>query len=135
VIALVNSRPFRVVFQWQAMATLAIAVVAAGWSGWSGAWSAALGGGVSLLAGVVFAATLGLSLGDGRPAGPVKPLRAMLRAEAAKVMVIVGGLTLVLTTVDGVVYAAFFGAFVVAVIVFSLAFFVGEREPRKQGDG
>ena len=39
------------------------------WSGWHGAWSAVLGGAVSVAAGVAFAVILGLSLGDGRPAG------------------------------------------------------------------
>ena len=114
---------------------MAIALLAGAWSGWNSAWSALLGGAVSLAAGVAFAVTLRLSLGDGRPAGPVKPLRAMLRAEAAKVIVIVGGLALVLKTVDGIVHAAFFGAFMVAVVVFSMAFFVGGQEPGKQGNG
>jgi F0F1-type ATP synthase assembly protein I len=135
VLAPALTRPFRVVYRWQAIATVAIAVLAGMWAGWSGAWSALLGGAVSLVAGVVYAATLGLSLGDGRPAGPVKPLRAMLRAEAAKVIAIVVGLALVLKTVDGIVHPAFFGAFIAAVVVFSMAFFVGEHEPGKQGNG
>jgi F0F1-type ATP synthase assembly protein I len=135
VIALVLSRPFRTVYRWQAIATIAIAGIAGALAGWQGAWSAMLGGAVSLVAGVVFAAVLGLSLGDGRPSGPVKPLRAMLRAEAAKVIAIVGGLALALKTFDGIVHPAFFCAFIVAVIVFSLAFFVGDREPGNQGNG
>jgi F0F1-type ATP synthase assembly protein I len=135
VTALPNSRPFRIVFRWQAIATAGIAAVAALWAGWGGAWSALLGGAVSLVASVIFAVTLALSLGDGRPAGPMKPVRAMLRAEAAKVIAIVGGLALVLKSVDGIVHPAFFAAFIVAVIVFSMAFFVAEQEPRKQGDG
>jgi len=135
VFASVHTRPFRVVLQWQAITTVAIALLAGLWVGWNGAWSALLGGAVSVFAGIAFAATLVLSLGDGRPAGPVKPLRAMLRAEAAKVIAIVVGLALVLKTVDGIVHAAFFSAFIVAVIVFSMAFFVGEQEPGKQGNG
>ena len=131
----VPSRPFRVVLQWQAIATVAIAALAGAWAGWDGAWSALLGGAVSLAAGVVFEVTLRLSLGDGRPAGPMKPLRAMLRAEAAKVIAIVAGLALVLKSVDGIVHPAFFGAFFVAVIVFSLAFFVGEQQPGREGNG
>jgi F0F1-type ATP synthase assembly protein I len=134
-LAPIHSRPFRVVLQWQAIATVAIALLAGLWAGWSGAWSALLGGAISVVAGVAFEATLRLSLGDGRPAGPVKPLRAMLRAEGAKVIVIVGGLALALKTVDGIVHAAFFSAFMVAVVVFSMAFFVGDREPGKQGNG
>ena len=60
----------------------------------------------------------------------------MLRAEAAKVMAIVGGLC---ARAEDVSMAssmpAFFGAFIVAVIVFSMAFFVSDREPGKQGNG
>jgi F0F1-type ATP synthase assembly protein I len=130
-----KSRPFRTVFQWQAIATLAIAAVAGGWAGWNGAWSAMLGGAVSLAAGAVFGGILGLTLGDGRPAGPIRPLRAMFRAEAAKVIAIVAGLWLVLTNYGAIVHAAFFGAFVVAVIVFSMAFFVSDEQPGKEGDG
>jgi len=134
-LAPIHSRPFRVVYRWQAIATAAIALLAGVWAGWSGAGSALLGGAISVVAGVAFEVTLRLSLGDGRPAGPVKPLRAMLRAEAAKVIAIVAGLALVLKTVDGIVHAAFFAAFMVAVVVFSMAFFVGEQEPGKQGNG
>jgi ATP synthase protein I len=133
VIALVISRPFRVVFRWQAIASIAIAALAGALAGWNGAWSALLGGAVSLVASVAFAVTLGLSLGDGRPAGVVKPLRAMLRAETAKVIAIVGGLSLVLKSVDGIVHPAFFGAFAVAVIVFGMAILV--REAGRQVDG
>jgi F0F1-type ATP synthase assembly protein I len=135
VTALPNSRPFRIVFRWQAIATAGIAAIAALWAGWGGAWSALLGGAVSLAASVVFAVVLGLSLGDGRPSGPMKPLRAMLRAEAAKVIAIVGGLALALKTFDGIVHPAFFGAFIVAVIVFSLAFFVSDQAPGKARNG
>jgi hypothetical protein len=59
----------------------------------------------------------------------------MFRAEAAKVIAIVAGLWLVLTNYGGIVHAAFFGAFVVAVIVFSMAFFVSDEQPGKEGDG
>ena len=134
-IALVTSRPFRTVYRWQAIATVVIAGVASAWAGWPGVWSALLGGAVSLVAGVVFAVVLGLSLGDGRPSGPAKPLRAMLRAEAAKVIAIVGGLALVLKTVDGIVHPAFFAAFTVAVILFSMAFFVGDAKPWTERHG
>lgn len=129
------SRPFRTVFRWQAVATLAIAAVAFAWSGWAGAWSAALGGAVSLAAGIAFAGVLGASLGDGRPAGIGRPLAAMMKAEAAKVATIVGGLAVVLTTCDGLVHGAFFAAFAVAVIVFGMALFVPDGAPRNLGNG
>lgn len=126
-------RPLRTVFAWQAAATLAVALVAGAWAGWAGAWSAVLGGGVSLAAGVAFAVILGLSLGDGRPAGVARPLGAMLKAEAGKLAVIVTGLALVLNTYGGVVHAAFFGAFAIAVIVFGMAILVREPAERIHG--
>jgi ATP synthase protein I len=129
------SRPFRTVFRWQSIATVAVAAAAGVLAGWHGAWSALLGGGVSLAAGAVFALVLGLSLGDGRPAGPGRPLLAMLRAEAGKVIAIVAGLWLVLANYANVVHVAFFAAFAIAVVVFGMAFFVGDEEPRKEGDG
>ena len=54
-------------------------------------------------------------------------LIAMLRAEAAKILVIVGGLWVVLSSYKDVVPAAFFATFVVTVIVFSMAFFVRDQ--------
>ena len=65
----------------------------------------------------------------------MRPLSAMLRAEAGKVLAIVGGLWLVLSTYPDMVPVAFFAAFIVTVIVFSMAFFVRDSEPGKQGDG
>ena len=127
------SRPLRTVFVWQGLVTAAIALVAGVWSGWDGAWSAVLGGAVSLAAGLTFAVILGLSLGDGKPAGPGRPLVAMFKAEAGKLVAIVAGLMLVLKTYPNVVHGAFFGAFAVAVVVFGAAILVPET--RRQVDG
>jgi len=127
------SRPLRTVFLWQALVTAAIALVAGVLLGWNGAWSAALGGAVSLAAGLAFAVILGLSLGDGKPAGPARPLVAMFKAEAGKLVVIVAGLILVLKSYPNIVHTAFFGAFAVAVVVFGAAILVPET--RRQVDG
>ena len=127
------SRPLRIVFLGQAIATIAIALVAGAWSGWDGAWSALLGGAVMLAAGIAFAVILGLSLGDGRPAGVARPLRAMVKAEAGKVVVIVAGILLVFESYGAVVHAAFFAAFAVAVVVFGMAILV--TEPGRRVDG
>ena len=51
-----------------------------------------------------------------RPAAGGTVARAMFRAEAAKILVIVGQLWLVLTTYKDIVPAAFFAAFVVTVL-------------------
>ena len=127
------SRPLRTVFVWQALATAAIALVAGAVSGWNGAWSAALGGAVSLAAGIAFAVILGLSLGDGKPAGAAPPLVAMFKAEAGKLVVIVAGLTLVLKSCPNLVHAAFFGAFAVGVVVFGAAILVPESRRQVHG--
>ena len=68
----------------------------------------------------------GWGRGRGRCRTPGPTLVAMFRAEAAKILVIVGGLWLVLSAYKDVVPAAFFTAFVITVIVFSMAFFVRE---------
>ncbi len=51
-------------------------------------------------------------------------ISSLLRAESAKVGVIVILLWLVLSTYKGVVMLSFIGTFIVAVIVFSMAVFV-----------
>jgi ATP synthase protein I len=88
--------------------------------------SAGLGGLVNVAAGAVYAFVLGLGLGA-RPVPDVgASLLAMFRAEASKIFVIIGGLWLVLSTYDDIVLGAFFTAFVLTVIVFSMAIFVRE---------
>lgn len=119
-----KTRPIRAVLQWQVVATLAMAAIAGVWAGVQGAMSALLGGCINLAAGVVYAFLLGIGLGT-RPIPDVgTSLFAMLRAEAAKILVIIGGLWLALTTYPDLVLPAFFTAFVVTVIVFSMAIFV-----------
>jgi ATP synthase protein I len=126
VISPLKTKPIRTVLVWQLVATLAMAVIAALWAGGHGAMSALLGGLVNVAAGVVYAFLLGVGL-RARPIPEVgASLVAMLRAEAAKILVIVGGLWLALTTYPDLVPGAFFTAFVVTVIVFSMAIFVRE---------
>ena len=122
-----KTKPIRAVLKWQLIATAAIAAIAGLWAGQQGMISAVLGGLVNVVAGVVYAFLLGLAQ-RARPVPDVgSTLIAMLRAEAAKVLVIVGGLWLVLSSYKDVVPAAFLAAFVITVIVFSMAFFV--RDP------
>jgi ATP synthase protein I len=126
VISPLKTKPIRTVLLWQVVATLAMAAIAGLWAGGHGALSALLGGGVNLVAGVVYAFLLGVGL-RAKPVPDVgTSLFAMLRAEAAKILVIIGGLVLALMTYRDLVPAAFFTAFVVTVIVFSLAIFVRE---------
>lgn len=102
---------------WQVVATLAIVAIAGGWAGLHGALSALLGGLVNVTAGVVYAAIVGL----GRARTPGDTVRTMIRAEAAKITLIVLQLWLVLATYRDVVAAALIAAFVATVLVSTAA--------------
>jgi ATP synthase protein I len=131
VIPPLKTKPFRTVLRWQFIATAAVAVVAGVLAGANGALSALLGGLVNVVAGVVYGWLLGLGLGAKAVPDAGATLVAMFRAEAGKILVIVGGLWLALSTYRDLVPAAFFTAFVMTVIAFSMAFFVRD-EPRAQ---
>jgi ATP synthase protein I len=126
VISPLTTKPIRTVLKWQLVATVAIAVIAGIWAGEQGMISAVLGGLVNVVAGAVYAFLLGLGQRARAVPDVGSALSAMLRAEAAKILVIVGGLWIVLSAYKDVVPAAFFTAFAITVIVFSMAFFVRE---------
>jgi ATP synthase protein I len=107
----------RRVLRWQAIVTVAIAVVAFAWDGGHAALSAVLGGIVNIAAVVVFSVVYSIS----RPTSPGDTVAALFRAEASKILVIVGQLWLVLTTYKDVVPVAFFATFVITVLLFRLA--------------
>jgi ATP synthase protein I len=115
-----STKPIRNVLKWQAVATAAIAVIGGVWAGVHGALSAVLGGVVNMSACVVFAVVVAVS----RPATAGGTVAAMFRAEAAKILVIVLQLWLVLTSYKDIVLAAFFAAFVVTVLLFRMALLV-----------
>ena len=122
-----KTKPIRTVLKWQLFATAAIAVIAGFWVGQQGMISAVLGGLVNVVAGVVYAFLLGLGQRARAVPDVGSTLVAMLRAEAAKILVIVGGLWFVLSSYKDVVPAPFFAAFAITVIVFSMAFFVRDE--------
>ena len=119
-----KSKPIRTVLRWQLIATAAVAGIAGIVAGWDGALSALLGGFINLAAGVAYAALLGLGLGSVGVRTAGMSLMAMMRAEAGKILLIVGGLWLVLSVYHDVVPVAFFSAFTITVVIFSMAFFV-----------
>jgi ATP synthase protein I len=119
-----KTKPIRTVLRWQLIATAAVAAVAGVWVGWQGVLSAALGGLVNVSAGVAYALLLGLGLRVTRGADVGTSLVAMFRAEAGKLLLIVAQLWLVLSIYKELVPAAFFSAFVMTVVIFSMAFFV-----------
>ena len=97
-----------------------IAVIAGLWVGAHGALSAVLGGVVNMSAGVVYVFVLALAPGK-TPGGTVV---AVFRAEAAKILAIIGQLWLVLATYKEAVVPAFLAAFIVTVLLFRVALFV-----------
>jgi ATP synthase protein I len=117
-------KPIRTVLRWQMIATAALTLAGGILAGVDGALSAALGGAVSMSAGWVAAVVA--SKGKAQSAGEV--LVRALAAEGVKVGLIVLLLWLVLATYDEIVATAFFGSFVVTVLIFGLAFFVREYE-------
>lgn len=119
----IEGKPIRTVIRWLCWATVVSALVAGFWQGYHGAVSALLGGLVNLVAGAVFGwVATRSSVGT---AG--ETLRALFRAEASKIALIVIQLWLVLAYYKQIVPAAFFGTFALTVVVFSMALFVRER--------
>ena len=115
-------KPIRTVLRWQLIATAALTLAGGILAGVDGALSAALGGAVSVSAGWVAAVVA--SKGKAQSAGDV--LIGALMAEGVKLGLIVLLLWLVLATYEGVVAPAFFGSFLVTVLIFGMAFFVRE---------
>lgn len=115
-------KPIRTVLAWQLAATAAMTLAAALLAGEHGAISAGAGGAVSMAAGL--ASALVASLGRASSAGGV--LVGALRAETVKLGSALLLLWLVLTNYGQVVVAALLGAFVVTMLIFSMAFFVRE---------
>jgi len=118
-----KSRPILTVLRWQAFATIAIAAAAGLWAGFHAALSAALGGLVTLSSTVVYAFVLGI----GPTASADASIVTMLRAEGAKILVIILQLWLVLATYKDVVLAALFAAFAITVLLFSTALLAREH--------
>ena len=113
--------------RWQVLVTAALTLVAAFLWGRDGALSAALGGGVNIVAGWVFGWRV--AQGEVRSAGEV--LRTLFRAEAIKVLLIIVGIWLVLANYTEVVHVAFFATFVITVGVFAAAIAVRDAEENK----
>ena len=123
----IKSKPIRTVISWQLVATAALALVAGLVEGRHGAISAALGGGVSVVAGLGFAAVIQL-MGRDKSAGGT--LVTALQAEAVKIGLAAILLWVVLVSYKDVVPPACVGSFIVTILVFSMAFFVRENGHR-----
>ncbi|HET9747918.1 MAG TPA: ATP synthase subunit I [Casimicrobiaceae bacterium] len=117
-----STKPYRAVLLSQAVATVAIAAMSGLVAGVHGALSAILGGVINVSAGVVYMFVLAVA--PPRTAGGT--IAAMFRAEGAKILVIIALLWLVLSTYRDAVLPAFLAAFVVTVLLSSVALFVRE---------
>jgi ATP synthase protein I len=115
-----QNRPLRLVLRLQFLVTLGIAVGAGLWLGAHAAISALLGGVVMMVACCVYAALTGRN--KVRSAG--ETLRVLIRAETAKIGVIVLQLWVVLTAYEAVVPWIFIGTFIVAVLIYPVALLV-----------
>ena len=120
-------RPFRIVLGWQVVATAVLTLVAAVLWGRDGAASAALGGGVNLVAGGIYGWRV--TRVEARTAG--EALATLFRAWGIKVVLVVGQLWLVFSLYRDIVHAAFIAAFVVTVGVFAAAIAVRDAGDNK----
>ena len=117
-------RPIHIVLRWQLIAAAALTLAGGILAGVDGALSASLGGAVSMGAGWLSAVVA--SKGKAQSAGEV--LIGALVAEGVRIGLIVILLWLVMATYQSVVAPAFFGSFIVTVLIFGMAFFVREYE-------
>ncbi len=112
----------RTAMRWQIYATAALGLLAWAFTGTHGAASAVLGGIINQIADLAYAMLVSGS--RVRTAG--NTLRALFRAEAARIVLIVFQMGWVLTSYHDVVHLAFFISFAVSVIVFRMAILVKE---------
>lgn len=117
------SKQISAVLRYQAIATLLIALVIGVMGGAHWGVSALLGGLVSLLGGVTYGAMLS-RVGKG---SAESALVGMMRAESAKILVIVLLLWLVFASYEQVFGIGFIGTFIVTTLIFSLAIFIRQK--------
>lgn len=116
----VLSKPVRTVLKWQLAAVAAMTLIAWTLVGTPAALSVVAGGAVSVIAGLVSAMVASLS--RAKTAGGI--MLGALRAEVVKVALALLLLWLVLASWSGVLVPVFLAAFVVTMLIFSMAFFV-----------
>ena len=109
------------------IATAVLIFVSGLLAGEHGAISASLGGAVSLVAGLGFAAVVQLMGGDKSAGGTVV---TALQAETVKIGLAIVLLWVVLTAYKEVVPPICVGSFVVSILIFSMAFFVRDNGNR-----
>ncbi|MER2513823.1 MAG: ATP synthase subunit I [Nitrosomonas ureae] len=119
----IKSRSLKVVLLVQLLVTFALVIVFLLALGKHGAISAMLGGGVSVISSAVFA--LIVSRHQGYTASDA--IRTALRAEAVKIILIVGLLWMVFKFYASVNALVFIGTFILMVLVSSMVLFVADN--------
>ena len=114
---------FRPIIGLQVLCTAAVSLLTAWLAGIHGAISAALGGLIGTIAGLVFAALAARS--KSKSAG--EALYAALRAEAVKLALMVLLLWIVLATDRDVVAIGLISTFIATVLIFTMAVWVREK--------
>lgn len=122
----VRSKPIRTVLGWQLVATAMLTLISGLLAGSHGAVSAALGGGVAIVAGLGFAVVIQFS----RDKSAGGTLVTALQAESVKIGLAVSLLWMVLTTYKDVVVPVCVGSFILSILIFSMAFFVRDHGNR-----
>jgi ATP synthase protein I len=124
-------RPVKAAFYWQAGLALVAMIVGGLWAGVHGAVSAAIGGGISVLANAGY--TWVMRRGS-RPQTAKAALIALLRAEAVKLTLVLALLFLTLTFYKGIQIVVFFVTFFITVLAFSAAFLQQGAGKTKQNE-
>lgn len=120
---IIQNKAIRTVLRWQIYVTLALTILASFWKGAHGGISVLLGGGVNVIAGAAY----GFMASRGKPRSAGSTLRTLMRAESTKIAIIVLQLWAVLTMYKDIVVIGFFSAFVLTVLIFSLALFASDK--------
>ena len=116
-------RVFRPIIGLQVLCTAALSLLSARLAGIHGAISAALGGSIGIVAGLVFVALAARA--KSKSAG--EALYAALRAEFVKVVLMILLLWVVLATYRDVVAIGLIGTFIATVLIFTMAVLVREK--------
>jgi ATP synthase protein I len=120
---LIERKALRTVLRWQVYATVASMLIAGILMGTHAALSALAGGFINVVAGTVF----GVVATRSSKRTAAEAMIGVIRAEAAKIVLIVVLLCLTLAGYRELVVVPFFATFVLTVIFFSMAIVVRDR--------
>jgi len=119
----IKSRSLKIVLLVQLLLTFVLVIIFMLTLGKHGAISAMLGGGVNVISSTVFA--LIVSRHQGYTAGGA--IRTALRAEAVKIILIIGLLWMVFKFYTSVNALVFIGTFILMVLVYSMVLLVADN--------